>query len=68
MKLLLDTHTFLWWNTEDPQLSSRAREMIADGQNEIFLSAASSLSERPTGNDHRLVNFAHEQKIQERKL
>src|SRR5215208_886658 len=41
MKLLLDTHTFLWWNTEDPQLSSRARELIADGQNEIFLSAAS---------------------------
>jgi len=41
MKVLLDTHTFLWWNTEDPQLSSRAREMIADGQNEVFLSAAS---------------------------
>jgi len=41
MKLLLDTHTFLWWNTEDPQLSARARELIADGQNEIFLSAAS---------------------------
>jgi PIN domain nuclease of toxin-antitoxin system len=42
MKLLLDTHTFLWWNTEDPQLSSRARELIADGQNEIFLSAVSA--------------------------
>ena len=41
MNLLLDTHTFLWWNTEDPQLSSRARELISDGQNEIFLSAAS---------------------------
>ncbi len=41
MKMLLDTHTFLWWNTEDPQLSSRARDMIADGQNEVFLSAAS---------------------------
>ena len=41
MKLLLDTHTFLWWNTEDPQLSSRAREMIADGENEVFLSVAS---------------------------
>ena len=42
MRLLLDTHTFLWWNTEDPQLSSRARELIEDGQNEIFLSAASA--------------------------
>jgi PIN domain nuclease of toxin-antitoxin system len=41
MKILLDTHTFLWWNTEDPQLSPHAREMIADGQNEVFLSAAS---------------------------
>jgi PIN domain nuclease of toxin-antitoxin system len=42
MNLLLDTHTFLWWNTEDPQLSTRAREMIADGQNEIYFSAASA--------------------------
>lgn len=42
MRLLLDTHTFLWWNTEDPRLSSRARALIADGTNEIFLSAASA--------------------------
>jgi PIN domain nuclease of toxin-antitoxin system len=42
MKVLLDTHTFLWWNTEDPQLSARAREMIANGRNEIFISAASA--------------------------
>jgi PIN domain nuclease of toxin-antitoxin system len=41
MKVLIDTHTFLWWNTEDPLLSLHAREIIADGQNEIFLSAAS---------------------------
>lgn len=41
MRALLDTHTFLWWNTEDPQLSARAREIIADGRNEIILSAAS---------------------------
>jgi PIN domain nuclease of toxin-antitoxin system len=42
MKLLIDTHTFLWWNTEDPQLSSRAKDLIADVQNEIFVSAASA--------------------------
>jgi PIN domain nuclease of toxin-antitoxin system len=42
MKFLLDTHTFLWWNTEAPQLSMHARELIADGQNEIFLSATSA--------------------------
>jgi len=42
MKALIDTHTFLWWNMEDPLLSARAREIIADGTNEIFLSAASA--------------------------
>jgi PIN domain nuclease of toxin-antitoxin system len=42
MKALIDTHTFLWWNTDDPQLSPRAREIISDGTNEILLSAASA--------------------------
>lgn len=41
MRVLLDTHAFLWWNTDDPQLSLRAREIIANGENEVFLSAAS---------------------------
>ena len=41
MRLLLDTHAFLWWTTEDPQLSLRASELISDGRNEIFLSVAS---------------------------
>jgi PIN domain nuclease of toxin-antitoxin system len=41
MKALLDTHTFLWWITDDPQLSSTARKIIGDGENELFLSAAS---------------------------
>jgi PIN domain nuclease of toxin-antitoxin system len=41
MKYLLDTHTFLWWCLGAEQLSPRARDMIADGRNEIFLSAAS---------------------------
>lgn len=42
MRALLDTHTFLWWNLDDPQLSAIAREFIANGGNEIFLSAASA--------------------------
>lgn len=42
MKGLLDTHTFLWWNMDDPRLSDTARRFIADGQNEIFVSAASA--------------------------
>jgi PIN domain nuclease of toxin-antitoxin system len=41
MRALLDTHTFLWWNLDAPQLSAEAREFIAKGSNEIFLSAAS---------------------------
>jgi PIN domain nuclease of toxin-antitoxin system len=42
MKYLLDTHTFLWWNLDDPQLSDKARKIIANGENEIFISAASA--------------------------
>jgi len=41
MKVLMDTHTFLWWNSDDPLLSVSAKEVIADGQNEVYLSAAS---------------------------
>ena len=42
MKYLLDTHTFLWWNLDDPQLSKQVREIISNGENEIFVSAASA--------------------------
>lgn len=42
MRALLDTHTFLWWNKDDPQMSSTAREFISDGANEVYLSAASA--------------------------
>lgn len=41
MKILLDTHAFLWWITDDPKLSSHARDVISDAENELFLSAAS---------------------------
>lgn len=42
MKALLDTHTFLWWNTNDPQLSTTAKNFIYDGRNELYFSAASA--------------------------
>ena len=42
MKALLDTPAFLWWNSDDPQLSQPARDFIADGHNEVYLSAASA--------------------------
>lgn len=41
MRLLLDTHAFLWWAGDAPGLTSRARKIIADPQNECFLSLAS---------------------------
>ena len=42
MRALLDTHAFLWWNLDDPQLSEEVRTFIGTGRNEIFLSAASA--------------------------
>lgn len=30
MNLLLDTHIYMWWLIDDPQLSGAARELIAE--------------------------------------
>ncbi len=42
MRVLLDTHAFLWWIVDSPQLSPHAREIIGDGSNQLFVSAASA--------------------------
>ena len=42
MKLLLDTHTLLWWWKDDPRLSRRAAKAIADEANIVLISAASA--------------------------
>ena len=42
MRLLLDTHAFLWWLAGDEQLSPSARRAIADQDNDVFVSAASA--------------------------
>lgn len=42
MRYLLDTHTLLWWWTNDKQLSSLARELIAVENHKIMVSAASA--------------------------
>ncbi len=42
MRLLLDTHALLWWQTGDPRLSSAALAAIAAEDNEILVSAASA--------------------------
>ena len=41
MKLLLDTHTFLWFVMNDPQLSENALDQIAEPTNDVLLSPAS---------------------------
>jgi len=41
MDLLLDTHTFLWWDATDPQLGNACAAAIADPTNRVFVSAAS---------------------------
>lgn len=42
MRLLLDTHAFLWWIGDDPRLPAKARKLIAGERNEVFLSVASA--------------------------
>lgn len=41
MKLLLDTHTFLWFIEGNLNLSDVARSLIEDQENQRFLSIAS---------------------------
>ena len=41
MKLLLDTHVWLWWNTEPERLSAGTITLIENAGNDVFLSAAS---------------------------
>lgn len=40
MRLLLDTHAFLWFVLNDPTLSLAARSLIGDPGNEVFVSPA----------------------------
>ena len=43
MRLLLDTHAFLWFVTDDRPLSAKAKSLIADQTNEITISPATYL-------------------------
>jgi PIN domain nuclease of toxin-antitoxin system len=42
VRLLLDTHAFLWWLDGDRRLSRKARALIADEANIVLVSAASA--------------------------
>ena len=39
MRLLLDTHTWLWWHAGDERLGPLASALIADPDNDVVLSA-----------------------------
>jgi PIN domain nuclease of toxin-antitoxin system len=42
VRVLLDTHTLLWWLDGDRRLSRRARRVIAADDNTVLVSAASA--------------------------
>lgn len=41
MKLLLDTHVFIWWDSDPAQLSATALAALRDPGNEVYVSVAS---------------------------
>jgi PIN domain nuclease of toxin-antitoxin system len=41
MKLLLDTHTFIWWDCEPTRLSPLALSLCQDSANTLLLSVVS---------------------------
>jgi PIN domain nuclease of toxin-antitoxin system len=41
VRLLLDTHVFIWWNERPEVISRRLRQAIMNPRNEIVVSAAS---------------------------
>jgi len=42
MRLLLDTHAFIWWDSDPAKLSPRALAMCQDRENELIVSVASA--------------------------
>ena len=42
MRILLDTHAFLWWIAEPDRLPEAVHRLITDEANDVFVSAASA--------------------------
>lgn len=60
MRLLLDTHAFLWWFLDNGRLSRTAHGVIADDANEVLVSAASAWE---IATKHRLGKLAGAEKV-----
>lgn len=65
MRLLLDTHAFLWFALNDRQLSATARALILDPNNRIELSPASywEIAIKVSIRKYTLINKPFEQFI-----
>jgi PIN domain nuclease of toxin-antitoxin system len=42
MKMLLDTHVWLWWTAGSPRIKADTRRLFGERENELLLSAASA--------------------------
>ena len=42
MRVLLDTHVFIWWDSLNSKLPASVADIIRDGRNDIFVSAATA--------------------------
>ena len=42
MRLLLDTHSLLWWDEDPDKLSDAARDALADANNTVFISVVNA--------------------------
>jgi len=41
MKLLMDTHTFIWWDSDPERLSVQAKTLLQDSENQLLVSVVS---------------------------
>lgn len=60
MKLLLDTHAFLWWLEGDRRLSANAHSAISDDANDVVVSAATAWE---IATKHRLGKLAQAERV-----
>lgn len=58
-RLLLDTHTLLWWWADDPSLPAAVREAISDPESTVLVSAASAWEVATKMRLRRLATHEH---------
>lgn len=72
MKLLLDTHAFMWWNSEPERIPLTTLNLLQDPDHELFLSLVSlwemqikiQLGKLTLDNDlERMVNYEQDEII-----